>query len=191
MPTGEIMPNYNEWEKRADHGAGFRKKSFGGRDNRSGGFGGGRDRFDKPKFQAVCVECGERCEVPFRPVQGKPVFCDNCFRREDRGGDRGGDRGFRDDRGPKRFDRPERGGDASRTEFEQLNRKLDAIMELLKNVKSQNATVHVVKPQVTEESQVEATVQTEEAKPSKKKSAKKSEDKPEKAEKKAAKKAKK
>ena len=91
------------------------------RDNRSGGSGGwkgpskfgakkpwerssggGRDTGDRPMMhKATCNECGQSCEVPFKPNGRKPVFCSNCFKREegpapqrfgDRGGDRGGDR---------------------------------------------------------------------------------------------------
>lgn len=29
--------------------------------------------------KAICDKCGRECEVPFRPTQGKPVFCSNCF----------------------------------------------------------------------------------------------------------------
>lgn len=67
------------------------KKRFGG-DNR-GGFGGrggnrqdnswsrpgGRDRGPVTMHQAVCAQCGNPCEVPFRPISGKPVYCNNCF----------------------------------------------------------------------------------------------------------------
>ena len=36
---------------------------------------------DRPTqmFQATCTECGERCEVPFKPSGGKPVLCKACF----------------------------------------------------------------------------------------------------------------
>lgn len=30
-------------------------------------------------YKANCAKCGNECEVPFRPVNGKPVFCRNCF----------------------------------------------------------------------------------------------------------------
>ena len=30
-------------------------------------------------FQATCSDCGKSCEVPFRPVEGRPVFCRDCF----------------------------------------------------------------------------------------------------------------
>ena len=34
----------------------------------------------KVETQAVCSQCGKETTVPFRPTQGKPVFCRNCFR---------------------------------------------------------------------------------------------------------------
>lgn len=34
---------------------------------------------EKQLFEAVCEECGNRCQVPFRPSNGKPVLCSNCF----------------------------------------------------------------------------------------------------------------
>ena len=33
------------------------------------------------KFKAICNECGEECEIPFNPVEGRPVKCDSCFRK--------------------------------------------------------------------------------------------------------------
>jgi CxxC-x17-CxxC domain-containing protein len=30
-------------------------------------------------FAAVCVECGKDCQVPFKPTEGKPVYCSECF----------------------------------------------------------------------------------------------------------------
>ncbi len=47
--------------------------------------------------KATCNECGQACEVPFKPNGRKPVFCSNCFKREEgpapmRFGDKGGDR---------------------------------------------------------------------------------------------------
>lgn len=31
--------------------------------------------------KAVCTECGCECEVPFKPEKGKPVRCQECFRK--------------------------------------------------------------------------------------------------------------
>ncbi|MBE6525528.1 MAG: hypothetical protein E7Z66_03045 [Thermoplasmata archaeon] len=45
---------------------------------------GSRDRRpSKPKefIKVTCDECGVECEVPFKPVQGKPVYCRDCFKK--------------------------------------------------------------------------------------------------------------
>ncbi len=65
------------------------EKQGGGSDRPSrGSFGGGDrgERRERPRFEdrggmhdAVCAKCGEKCQVPFKPMQGKDVFCDNCF----------------------------------------------------------------------------------------------------------------
>ena len=34
--------------------------------------------------KATCSECGEECEVPFKPTEGKPVFCRECYRKKRR-----------------------------------------------------------------------------------------------------------
>ena len=41
---------------------------------------GGR-RPKREYFKAVCSECGQECEVPFRPTQGKTVYCNECFKK--------------------------------------------------------------------------------------------------------------
>jgi len=43
--------------------------------------------------QAICDQCGKPCEVPFRPTDSKPVYCNICFgAKKNAGNDRGGDR---------------------------------------------------------------------------------------------------
>jgi len=32
--------------------------------------------------QAVCSQCGKETTVPFRPTQGRPIFCRECFREK-------------------------------------------------------------------------------------------------------------
>lgn len=48
-------------------------------DRPRGGFR--RDFNSEPRemHKAVCSECGKECEVPFKPVEGKPVFCRECY----------------------------------------------------------------------------------------------------------------
>lgn len=28
---------------------------------------------------ATCAECGKSCKVPFKPTDGRPVYCSECF----------------------------------------------------------------------------------------------------------------
>ena len=51
------------------------------KDDRKGGHGGGfrRDFGPREMHKAVCAECGKECEVPFKPTEGRPVYCKECF----------------------------------------------------------------------------------------------------------------
>jgi CxxC-x17-CxxC domain-containing protein len=126
----------------------FNKKRFGGsRDNnrRSGNGGSGRGaNSDRQMYRAVCSECGKDCEIPFRPSGGKPVFCRDCFKKEDSrdqwNASREGGEWRRNDRS---LSRPRFGnGDRSQRferrpssdtgdKFDVLNAKLDKIIKLL------------------------------------------------------------
>lgn len=37
-------------------------------------------------FPSKCAECGNKCEVPFKPNGRKPVLCRDCFKKDDFGG---------------------------------------------------------------------------------------------------------
>ncbi len=77
------MGNFNRDNNRSGGGfnRGFdRNKSFGG-NRRSGGRDG-----DRPTMhQATCSECGQDCEIPFKPSNGRPVFCSKCFEKQNGG----------------------------------------------------------------------------------------------------------
>ena len=47
---------------------------------------------DKELFKAVCSDCGKECEIPFKPTEGRPVKCRDCFKkgRPQRGNQGGG-----------------------------------------------------------------------------------------------------
>jgi CxxC-x17-CxxC domain-containing protein len=34
---------------------------------------------EKPMFEAKCTSCGKIATVPFKPTEGKPVYCRECF----------------------------------------------------------------------------------------------------------------
>jgi len=54
--------------------------------NRGGGSGGGfqRDFGPREMHDATCSECGQQCQVPFKPTPGKEVFCKNCYAKRKR-----------------------------------------------------------------------------------------------------------
>ena len=57
--------------------------NFGG-GNGGGNRGGGgfkRDFGPREMSKATCSECGNECEVPFKPTEGKPVFCKDCYKK--------------------------------------------------------------------------------------------------------------
>lgn len=96
---------------------GNERPAFGGRDRGGRDFDrGGRDfdRAEKEMFHAVCQECGNDCEVPFRPTAGKPIFCSECFHGADQGR------------------KPQKSHDGHQDELTAIHAKLDQIMNLLK-----------------------------------------------------------
>jgi CxxC-x17-CxxC domain-containing protein len=66
-------------------------------------------RKDTEMFEVTCDKCGRDCEVPFKPTGGKPVYCSECFKKSDNSNSK----------------RSSSGG------LEEINRKLDKIMEAL------------------------------------------------------------
>jgi len=52
--------------------------------SRSGGFNrGSRGNFGpREMHKAVCDECKKECEVPFKPTEGKPVYCRECYSKK-------------------------------------------------------------------------------------------------------------
>jgi len=58
-----------------------------------------RDRERPQMFDAICSDCGRKCQVPFKPSTDKPIYCSECF--ENHGG--GSDRQERRDRERPRF----------------------------------------------------------------------------------------
>jgi CxxC-x17-CxxC domain-containing protein len=124
---GYFNRDSNNRNGRDSRGGGRGFSSFGrGRDDR----GGRGDRDLREMFKAVCSSCGKDCEVPFRPTTGKPVYCSDCFEKL---GGRSADNG-RPERRSNDFERNDKSqaprADNSK-QFEELNNKLDKIIELL------------------------------------------------------------
>ena len=116
------------FKRDAKPGTGRGDKKFGGRD------------FGKTEmFSATCSECGNACEVPFKPTGRKPILCDRCFKKDvpaDQKRFRGpsSDRpSFSDRRAPRGESSTyrSRGADSQGDELKKINVKLDAILRLL------------------------------------------------------------
>jgi len=45
----------------------------------SRGFGGPREM-----HKATCADCGAETEVPFKPTEGRPVYCRECYQKHRR-----------------------------------------------------------------------------------------------------------
>ena len=54
--------------------------SAGGYDGGGGGGYGNRSSAPREMFDATCSNCGKDAKVPFRPTNGKPVYCSDSFR---------------------------------------------------------------------------------------------------------------
>lgn len=158
-------------------------RNFSGGGNRGGGFsggrsGGGRGGFggrsggrdgDRPSMhRAMCSECGNSCEVPFRPTGEKPVYCNDCFGSKKAKEDRG-DRGDFGSRPPRRefndrprpsFDKP--ANDDSKKLLMEVISKLDRLTGIMENFGQPKKDV---KPAVVAET--ETKVETKKKAPAK------------------------
>jgi CxxC-x17-CxxC domain-containing protein len=120
-------------------GSSERPRSFGSKESKSGnGF---------KLHEAICDKCGNKCDLPFEPTSGKPIYCRSCFREVQSSGATGGSfkkfeprSGTSDrfeSRNDKKFDRSdefkEPATSAPSTDaLDKINRKLDKIMKALK-----------------------------------------------------------
>ena len=92
------MANFNKIFDRDRRDTGPRERDFKKRDSGGRRSFGGRDRGDRERpemHEAICSDCGKRCEVPFKPTGDKPIYCSQCFTNHG---------------GASRSERPERGG---------------------------------------------------------------------------------
>ncbi|MBT5953782.1 hypothetical protein HOG98_03580 [bacterium] len=113
---------------RPEQRSGFRSEGSG---QKSYSSGGGRDSGNKMLTKATCDSCGSYCKVPFKPSGEKPVYCNDCYRKN----------GAFSDSKPARFgqsfgsNRNESGAESkgSGADLDQINAKLDRILRLLED----------------------------------------------------------
>ena len=105
-------------------GRSFGNRSFGGQRPFSGNRGG--DRGDRSMFSAICSNCGKECQVPFKPTNGKPVYCSDCFEKM-----RGGDRSSA--REPRFGGQQHQPSENNKALVDSINLKLDKVIKLLES----------------------------------------------------------
>jgi CxxC-x17-CxxC domain-containing protein len=131
IPMSDFKKNYKQGGARQ---GGFSRPSFGGGRPQGRSFGGPTET-----FKADCSKCGDVCEVPFRPNGKKPVFCRNCFVRDDsRDTRRPNDFGNRREApersmAPRERATPDPRIDAMQKELAAIHGKLDALIESLES----------------------------------------------------------
>lgn len=87
----------------------FAEFSKNRKDSGRGSSHGARNRRDFEMTKVVCSSCGSNCEVPFKPTSNKPIFCSDCFRKEEKGSS----------------------SKTSSKDFDIINKKLDKIIKAL------------------------------------------------------------
>ncbi|MES2437098.1 MAG: CxxC-x17-CxxC domain-containing protein [Patescibacteria group bacterium] len=118
------------------------------RDRGGNRFQGGNNR--RPEItmhKATCSNCGRPTEVPFKPTNGKPVYCRDCFKtmgggegndRNDRGGDRNERRDFAPRKDFKDFRDRSEAPRAPHVET-RVERPAESTLELKRQLESVNA----------------------------------------------------
>ncbi len=104
---------------------------FAGKSFNASSFEKYRSNDDKRLFDAECSMCGMDCQVPFKPMPGRPVYCATCMRKEDK----------MPMTGPKPVNAFSKNSDMgtsstgpSKAEFAALTAKVDKILKLLESV---------------------------------------------------------
>jgi len=108
-PTGDRPVYCSDCFGKQDGGRGTRPSNFSNDRRERSSFG------DREMHDAVCNKCGNNCQVPFKPTFGKPIFCSDCFKKDD-----GGSRGGRDS-----------GSVEVMEQIKQINYKLDKLLKVL------------------------------------------------------------
>lgn len=106
-------------------------------------------------FRATCADCGNSCEVPFRPTGERPVYCSNCFGGKREGSSPAGAprRDFSPHAAPS-SSADDRKLDELKRQIESLHQKLDkvfTIIDVFIKKQTEKEVVEARKPMATPE----------------------------------------
>lgn len=96
--------NRNSSGNRSDSSRG--RNDSRGRSNFSNSNRGSFNRGPREEHAAVCDKCHANCTLPFKPTEGKPVLCRDCFQKA--GGNSSKPRSNFNNRNQSSFNRPAR-----------------------------------------------------------------------------------
>lgn len=149
------MGGFNKFDKRG--GRGFDRGNFGG-----GRKFGGHSDIPKQFFPAICSQCGQNCEVPFKPTGERPVFCKNCFRSQDGGAPKFAPKSFGGNSRPsigssfgsQAVASNNAGGAVTKAQLDSINAKLDKILGMLSPAPKAAEVSFMAEPQVKAKKEV-------------------------------------
>ena len=117
--------NDRQGSRRSDRGSDrFSRGSGSDRFNRSsGGFNRRSGRRDeKTMHTVICDGCKKECEVPFKPTEGKPVYCSDCFKSRGKSNKTNQQCNCKEELG-------------------KMDQKIDLILEIVKGIKTMHTPV--------------------------------------------------
>ena len=113
-------------------------KTFSKNNDRGGDWKRGPSKFgshsgprpDRPMFKAMCDACGEACMVPFKPNGSKPVYCRECFKKDENAPSYAAPRERSFDRGDRPA-APSANNAKMEAQLSRIEAKLDELLEAL------------------------------------------------------------
>ncbi len=76
---GEFV--FTAGEQEFYHEKGFQNEPKRCKDCRLKRRSGGNERKPRQMYEVTCARCGVKTEIPFQPVEDRPVYCLECFRK--------------------------------------------------------------------------------------------------------------
>lgn len=164
------MGNFND---RGGRSGGFRGGNRGGGRSNFGGNRGGGDRREVSMHKAICDKCHKSCEVPFKPSNDKPIYCNDCFgdkrgneapRRDFKNRDSGRDFGNKQNFSKSSFEKSS--GDDIKKQLAEINSKLGQLAFAIEKMAFSQEIVGIpVQKKVAEKKPVEVAKKIADKKP--------------------------
>jgi len=120
MQVNMVFDKDKKYGRKSSGRSGGRRSFGSGRPDRRGSerqeYGRSPRTERKEMHRITCDECGNKAEVPFKPTTSKPVYCSDCFKKNE-----------------DSDSRPRRQSNNSSKDLAEINEKLDKILNLLES----------------------------------------------------------